>query len=266
MPPALPDMDPRPPNSRGCVLIADDDRGARDSLLLMLRRLGYTCESATNADQALEFLRVAPVEVLLADIHMPGNVKLELVETVAKALPGLPVVVLTGRPSVETAARSVRLPVSAYLTKPPDLEELARELDRAIVTFREFNLVQAGRKRLQDWERELAQIEVMMRHPGAEGNTGALEDFIRVSLRQAILTLADLERATQVLDARATDRLRAVEHVAALRHAVEVLERTRQNFKSKDLADLRRQLEQLLTRTPGGSEGNFPQVPPPPAV
>ena len=81
-----------------------------------------------------------------------------------------------------------------------------------------------------------------------------------MSLRQAILTLADLERATQVLDSRANDRLRAVEHVAALRHAVEVLERTRQNFKSKDLADLRRQLEQLLIRSPAKEPGDSPQV------
>ena len=255
MPTALPDMDPQPSNSRGCVLIADDDQGARDSLLLMLRRLGYMCESAATADQALTLLRAAPAEVLLSDIHMPGNIKLELVEAATKVMPGLPVVLLTGRPSVETAARSVRLPVSAYLTKPPDLQELTRELDRAIAGFREYTLIQAGRKRLQDWERELSQIETMMRHPSAEVSTGALEDFIRVSLRQAIMTLADLERATQVLDSRANDRLRAVEHVAALRHAVEVLERTRQNFKSKDLADLRRQLEQLLIRTPEKKQG-----------
>lgn len=253
-------MEPQPSNSRGCVLIADDDRGAREGLLLMLRRLGYTCESAENSDQALTLLRASPPEVLLSDIHMPGNIQLELVEAATKAVPGLPVVLLTGRPSVETAARSVRLPVSAYLTKPPNLEELTRELDRAIAGFREYTLIQAGRKRLQDWERELTQIEAMMRHPSPDVNTGALEDFIRVSLRQAILTLADLERATQVLDSRATDRLRAVEHVAALRHAVEVLERTRQNFKSKDLADLRRQLEQLLTRSPNNEQGDSPQV------
>jgi len=253
-------MDPQPSNSRGCVLIADDDRAAREGLLLMLRRLGYTCESAANADQALTLLRAAPAEVLLSDIHMPGNIQLELVEAATKLIPGLPVVLLTGRPSVETAARSVRLPVSAYLTKPPNLEELTRELDRAIAGYREYTLIQAGRKRLQDWERELSQIEAMMRHPSPDVSTGALEDFIRVSLRQAILTLADLERATQVLDARAGDRLRAVEHVAALRHAVEVLERTRQNFKSKDLADLRRQLEQLLIRTPTAEEGDSPQV------
>jgi hypothetical protein len=57
--------------------------------------------------------------------------------------------------------------------------------------------------------------------------------------------------------------LRAVEHVAALRHAVEVLERTRQNFKSKDLADLRRQLEHLLSRPGSGELGKSPQVSPP---
>ena len=232
-------MDSRPPNSRGCVLIADDDRGARDGLLTMLRRLGYTCESAATAEQALTLLRAAPAEVLLADIHMPGN--------------------------VETAARSVRLPVSAYLTKPPDLDELARELDRAIAGFREFNLVQTRRLRLQDWDRELAQIESLMRQPSDATSPGAMEDFIRVSLRQAIMTLADLERATQVLDSRTTDRLRSVEHVAALRHTVEVLERTRQNFKSKDLADLRRQLEQLLARNSTETGGETPKVPPPPA-
>ena len=258
-------MDSRPPNSRGCVLIADDDRGAREGLLTMLRRLGYTCESAATADQALTLLRAAPAEVLLADIHMPGNVNLELVEAASQAVPGLPVVLLTGRPSVETAARSVRLPVSAYLTKPPDLDELARELDRAIAGFREFNLVQTRRLRLQDWDRELAQIESLMRQPSGAAGPGAMEDFIRVSLRQAIMTLADLERATQVLDSRTTDRLRSVEHVAALRHTVEVLERTRQNFKSKDLADLRRQLEQLLARNSAEIGGESPKVPPPPA-
>ncbi len=246
-------------------MIADDDRGARESLLRMLGRLGYTCESAATADQALEVLRAAPAEVLLSDIHMPGNTRLELVEAAGRVVTGLPVVLLTGRPTVETAARSVRLPVSAYLTKPPNIEELARELDRAIAEFRDFKLIQRRRQRLLDWEKELAQIEEMMRHPSAEVSTSALEDFIRVSLRQAILTLADLERATQVLDQRAAGRLRSVEHVAALRHTVEVLERTRQNFKSKDLADLRRQLEQLLARDAGSAGVNPPQVTPPPA-
>jgi len=232
-------MQPHPPDSRGRVLFADDDQAAREGLAEMLRRLGYTCETAPNATEAVEKLRASAFEVLISDIHMPGNAALELVGAAAQTIPGLPVILLTGRPSVETAARSVRLPVTAYLTKPPDFNELTRVLDQAIADYRDFSLIQAGRQRLREWERELAQVEQPM------------QDYLRVSLRQIILLLSDLERATQTLDRRAADKLRQVDHVAALRHTVEVLERTRQNFKSKDLADLRRQLEQLL-----GQEGD----------
>ncbi len=240
--------------SRGRVLFADDDRAAREGLAEMLRRLGYSCETAPNATEALQQLRTASFEALISDIHMPGNLSLELVEAAVQAVPGLPVILLTGRPSVDTAARSVRLPVTAYLTKPPEIAELAKVLDQAIADFRDYRLIQDGRQRLRDWERELERIELASRHAPAGGD-GAMENFIRVSLRQAILVLSDLERATLALDRRANDRLREVDHVAALRHTVEVLERTRQNFKSKDLADLRRQLERLLARPQGAGEG-----------
>lgn len=248
-------MDPRPDGTRGRVLFADDDRAAREGLAEMLRRLGYACDTAPSAAEALEKLRAAPYEALVSDIHMPGNASLELVEAAVAAVPGLPVILLTGRPSVDTAARSVRLPVTAYLTKPPEMAELTKVLDQAIADFRDFAIIQAGRQRLRDWERELTHIEQLVHRGPAQGGGAALEDFIRVSLRQAILVLTDLERATQALDRRAAGRLREVDHVAALRHTVEVLERTRQNFKSKDLAELRRQLESLLGREAGPGAG-----------
>lgn len=241
-------MQPQSPDTRGRVLFADDDEAAREGLAEMLRRLGYTCETAATAVEAIEKLGVTAFEALISDIHMPGNTGLELVEAAALAAPGLPVILLTGRPSVETAARSVRLPVTAYLTKPPDFDDLARVLDQAIADYRDFALIQAGRRRLREWERELAQVEQMVQRSTSPAPGGPMQDYLRVSLRQIILLLADLERATQALDRRSADKLREVDHVAALRHTVEVLERTRQNFKSKDLADLRRQLEQLLGR------------------
>jgi CheY-like chemotaxis protein len=253
-------MIPPVPDNRGRVLFADDDRAAREGLATMLRRNGFTCECAATAAEALAQLQAAPFEVLISDIHMPGNVDLELVATVAAAVPGLPVVLLTGRPSVDTAARSIRLPVAAYLTKPPDLPALFKVLDEAIAGFRDFQLVQRGRERLRNWERELDGIERLMQQPAADGPAGALEDFVRVSLRQAILTLTDLERATQALDRRAAGSLQSVDHLAALRRTVDVLERTRQNFKSKELADLRKQLERLLDRDSAPPMGDSAQV------
>lgn len=246
-------METRPPDSRGRVLFADDDQAAREGLATMLRRLGYTCETAVSADEAVEKLRAGAFETLISDIHMPGNTALELVQAAVRVRPGLPVILLTGRPSVETAARSVSLPVTAYLTKPPDFAELTRVLDQAIADFRDYSLIKSGRQRLREWEHELAQVEQLVQRSTSQAAGGPMQDFLRVSIRQMILLLTDLERATQSLDQRAADQLRQVDHVAALRHTVEVLERTRQNFKSKDLADLRRQLEQLLGR--GGDPG-----------
>ena len=236
------------PEPRGRLLFADDDEAARESIATMLRRLGYTCATAANGAEAVEILRAAAFEALISDINMPGNAGLELVEATVQVTPGLPVILLTGRPSVETAAKSVRLPVTAYLTKPPDFDELTRVLDQAIADYRDFSLIQGGRQRLREWERELAQVEQLAQRTTSPAQGGPMQDYLRVSLRQIIMLLSDLERATQSLDRRAADNLRQVDHVAALRHTVEVLERTRQNFKSKDLADLRRQLEQLLGR------------------
>jgi CheY-like chemotaxis protein len=239
-------MDSVTPDSLGRVLFADDDDAAREGMAVLLRRLGFECECASTADEAIVKLGDSSFDVLVSDIHMPGNTSLELVQTVAKSTPGLPVILLTGRPSVETAARSVRLPVAAYLTKPPDTAELKRVLDEAIADYRDLRLIRGGRNRLLEWEKELARVEQLAGDSSDPSAGGAMQDYLRVSLRQIILQLSDLERATQVLDRRAQDRLRQVDHVAALQHTVEVLERTRQNFKSKDLADLRRQLEWLL--------------------
>ena len=56
-------------------------------------------------------------DLLLADVRMPGNAQLELLEVVAKRHPDLPVVVVTGYPTVGTAIESFRLSIVDYLTR-----------------------------------------------------------------------------------------------------------------------------------------------------
>ncbi len=67
-------------SNRGKILIADDDKHFRDSLLKCLTRDGFDCEVAGSAAEAIELLRKSEFDVLLSDINMPGNFDLELVE------------------------------------------------------------------------------------------------------------------------------------------------------------------------------------------
>lgn len=245
-------MNPTHSESRGLLLFADDDTAVREGLAELLRRVGFEVVGAASAVEALDHLREKEFDALISDIHMPGNSGLEMIANLPQIAAGLPVVLLTGRPTVETAARSVRLAVTAYLTKPPDMVEITAILDQAIASYRGFRAMQVGRVRLQAWEKELDGIETLLRQSPPAQAGGPMGSYLRLTLRQVMLMLADLEQATKMLDrpgpaSEAT--LTQIDHAAALKHTVDVLGRTKQNFKSKDLADLRRQLEGLLSRS-----------------
>lgn len=239
--------------TRGVLLLADDEEFIRVGLGELLRRSGFDCVAVVGGAEALAQLGAREYDALITDIHMPGNTRLELTEAARRLVPGLPVVLLTGRPSVETAARSVRLPVTAYLTKPPNLDELEAILDEAIADYRGFRAMEAGRARLAEWQREIERVAAALRATRTQGEGGPMGSYLRLTLRQVILMLSDLEKATQAFEGAPTAGAREVDREAALRRTVEVLERTKQNFKSKELAGLRKQIEELLAKPEAGA-------------
>lgn len=256
-------MPETPSGQRGLILLADDEHLVRAGLGGLLNRLGYQCIDAATGEEALEKLRATSFEAMISDIHMPGNVGLELIASVPQVAAGLPVILLTGRPTVETAAKSVRLAVAAYLTKPPDIEELCAILDDVIARHRGFRALQAGRERLARCNEELAQVEAALRAARSVEAGAPMAGYLRVTLQQVMLMLSDIAQATTQLDrpGAGQNALEQVDLVAAMRRTVEVLERTKRHFKSKDLAELRKDLEKLLERSPGKPEGAPPPSP-----
>ncbi len=227
----------------GRVLFADDDKSVQSGLSALIRRGGFHCDCVASGPEAEQALGSGVYDVLLTDIQMPGNTQLELVERAAVLSPGLPVVVLTGNPTVETAVRSVRLSIVAYLTKPPDSAELLRVIRQAVEESRQRRLLRSGREQLEQWSAELAELERQMRH-AREGETP--RSYFRIMLRQTVRLLSDLETGLVLYEQSDAGAAITLEYAAALRDAIDVLERTKQNFKSKELADLRRRLERLM--------------------
>lgn len=100
------------------LLIIDDDAGFAESVAGLARTEGFSPRVATTVAQAREALRLGS-DVLLLDIQLPDGSGLDLLAEIDPALHRR-IAVITGHPSVETAARAVSGPVSDYFIKPFD--------------------------------------------------------------------------------------------------------------------------------------------------
>ncbi|MGD0201627.1 MAG: sigma-54 dependent transcriptional regulator [Bryobacteraceae bacterium] len=107
------------------ILIVDDEQVVRDSLVHWFREEGYQVDSAENASTALARLAAQDVDLVIADIRMPGMDGLELMEKIRAEQLDASVIVMTGYASVETAVRALKHGAFDYITKPFDPDDLS---------------------------------------------------------------------------------------------------------------------------------------------
>ncbi len=127
------DQTDRPPAR---ILLADDEPLYLQATSQLLRKAGYDCECVADADAAIAVLRDRPVDLVLTDLNMPGNLKLELLQAGREHFPRVPLVVVTGVPSLPTAIESVRLGIADYLIKPVKFEVLLKSIERTLAAKR----------------------------------------------------------------------------------------------------------------------------------
>ena len=100
------------------ILVIDDDAEFREAIRLRLTRRKHRVHQAAGAAEALAFLERHPVTLAFLDLRMPGMDGLALLERLRQEHPVLPVVVLTGNGSIDTAVKAMKLGAVDYLTKP----------------------------------------------------------------------------------------------------------------------------------------------------
>lgn len=117
------------------VLIVEDEKNTREGLDRALRR-SYSTLQADSGKRALEILQENTVDVMLADLRMPGMDGLTLVRK-ALALDPKPVcILLTAYGSIETAVEAMKSGAYDFLTKPVNLDHLDMLLQRAMASHR----------------------------------------------------------------------------------------------------------------------------------
>lgn len=119
-------------NQQHRILIADDEPLYRNTTAELLRDEGYECFCVEDANDAINMLREHSFDLILSDLNMPGNLKLELLKEGRTKYSHIPLIVITGVPSIPSAIESVRLGIADYLLKPVKFDELLTAIKRAI--------------------------------------------------------------------------------------------------------------------------------------
>ncbi len=114
------------------ILVADDEAGMRESLGRVLRREGFRVLTAEDGSAALEALRRDPVDLLIADLRMPGLDGLELLRAARLVAPETEVVMLSGHGTVEEAVQAMKEGAYDFLTKPVERAPLVRVVRQAL--------------------------------------------------------------------------------------------------------------------------------------
>ena len=107
------------------ILIVDDEQVVRDSLVHWFTEEGYEVEASESASDALSKLASREIDLVIADIRMPGIDGIELLEKIKTEQLDAGVIVMTGYASVETAVRALKHGAFDYITKPFDPDDLS---------------------------------------------------------------------------------------------------------------------------------------------
>jgi DNA-binding response OmpR family regulator len=238
----------------GKILMADDEESFLKSTAVLLRRQGYECDCVSDAPGALAKLQEARYDLLIADIKMPGNNDLELIKTLPRIAPGLPVIMVTGYPSLESAAQSIELPVVAYMVKPVDFDQLLAQTQIAVEYSRTYRVVTGVPDHVQDWRVELGNVRRMISQTSGETFLPGIDAFVTQTFRLIVSHLADLKTiienlALRNLEQQSTHTNASPWHlqvVDALFETLAVLEKEKKNSNTAELEALRLKLKKVV--------------------
>ncbi len=113
------------------VLVVDDEKVVRDGCRRVLTGKGYEIDTAENGQQALEILAAQPIDILLLDLKMPVMGGEEVLEKTRDEYPDIPVIVITGHGTVDTAVECMKKGAYDFITKPFQIEQFLITVERA---------------------------------------------------------------------------------------------------------------------------------------
>ena len=118
-------------DQKGSILVVDDNEELSRTLARTFERKGWRAFTAFSGKSALKVIREEPIDVLLADLRMPGMDGLELIRAARALVPGIEAVVLSGYGTIPQAVEAMKDGACDFLVKPVKVATLVRAAERA---------------------------------------------------------------------------------------------------------------------------------------
>src|SRR5882724_1734170 len=106
------------------ILIIDDEKAIRKTLSEILSYEGYKIDEAGDGEEGLKKFREKEYDVILCDIKMPKIDGIEFLEKAKELNSDMPIIMISGHGTIETAVEAVKKGAYDYISKPPDLNRL----------------------------------------------------------------------------------------------------------------------------------------------
>jgi len=114
------------------ILIVDDEKTVRRSLNKCLTMSGFSCEEASNADEAMATLKKKPADLVILDIMMPGTSGSDLLPRLKKSFPNTAVVMATAVVEPDVIVNCMKNGAHDYITKPFDVSQLVNNIQTVL--------------------------------------------------------------------------------------------------------------------------------------
>ncbi|MFI5193702.1 MAG: sigma-54-dependent transcriptional regulator [Chitinophagales bacterium] len=106
------------------ILIIDDEKAIRKTLSEILSYEGYKIDESGDGEEGFRKFREKEYDVILCDIKMPRMDGIEFLEKAKESNPDIPIIMISGHGTIETAVEAVKKGAYDYISKPPDLNRL----------------------------------------------------------------------------------------------------------------------------------------------
>jgi DNA-binding NtrC family response regulator len=144
------------------ILIADDDKNIQFAFRKTFEKEGYAVVTAATGGEALEIIENTTLSLIFMDVTMPEMTGLDALKEIKERGLDIPVVVITGYGTMQTAVKAVQLGAYEYITKPLDVDKIR------VVAQRALEMVQL-REEVKDLRAQLRQpfseYEIIGNHP-----------------------------------------------------------------------------------------------------